>query len=679
MRALRKRFEGLGLLGKFSVMSLVPILLLGLVLAHFIQVHTRERSLDDARRSAEVISRLAIAPRLTPDDLASGLAPSRVAELDRVVNDPAVRDLLARTKIWNPQHRVVYSDDKALTGKVYEPSDQLLAALKGRPASELSQGALQENAGERNFGAMLEVYVPLHWGADSRTAGALEVYLPYAPIAASIRHDTRVLFAILFAGLLLLYVALWRIVARASRQLSRQAADNRHQATHDALTGLPNRTGFRERVQASLDHANRRDGGFALALIDLDRFKEINDALGHGVGDALLEQVAARLRDSLRESDVVCRLGGDEFALVLDGVSSPSAAELLVSRLLAKLERPFTLDSVTLDVEASAGIAIYPEHGADIETLIQRADVAMYLAKGESHNVVLYDAERDLNSPDRLALLGELRRAIESGDLVLHYQPKADMQTGRVTGVEALVRWPHPQRGLLAPDEFLPLAERTGLIRPLTAWVLRTTVSQIESWARDGIDVEVSVNVSARNLHDVDFPRLVRELLESTPAARGRLAVELTESAIMSDANRSAEVLQELSDMGVRLSIDDFGTGYSSLERLRELPVDEVKIDKSFIQGVGSSADDVAIVTATIDLARSLGLRVVAEGVEVAEVWQTLAALGADTAQGYFLSRPMTPEATFTWLDAHGLPHRETHVAAGRAHGFEAAPGYGLA
>jgi len=679
MRAVRNRFQGLGLLGKFSVMSLVPILVLGLVLAHFIQVHTRERSLDDAQRSAEVITRLAIAPRLTPDDIANGLAQSRLVELDRVVNDPAVRDLLARIKIWNPEGRIVYSDDKALTGQVYKPSDELLDALQGRAASELSEGQNAENAEERSLGDLLEVYVPLRFGADVRTAGALEVYLPYAPIAASIRHDTRMLFAILFAGLLLLYLALWRIVARASRQLSRQAADNRHQATHDALTGLPNRTGFRERVQSSLDHAQKRGGGFALALIDLDRFKEINDALGHGVGDTLLEQVASRLRDSLRESDLVCRLGGDEFALILDGVSSPAAAELLVERLLSKLERPFTLDSVTLDVEASAGIAIHPDHGEDIETLIQRADVAMYLAKGEHHTVVLYDANRDLNSPDRLALLGELRRAIESGDLILHYQPKADLRTGRVAGVEALVRWPHPQRGLLSPDEFVPLAERTGLIRPLTAWVLRTTVSQIEAWARDGIDVEVSVNVSARNVHDVDFPGLVRLLLEESPVARGRLAVELTESAIMSDAARSTEVLRELSDMGVRLSIDDFGTGYSSLERLRELPVDEIKIDKSFIQGVGSSANDVAIVTATIELARSLGLRVVAEGVEVAEVWQTLVDLGADTAQGYFLCRPMTAAATHTWLEEAGVANREADVATGHARSFEGAPGYGLA
>jgi diguanylate cyclase (GGDEF)-like protein len=679
MRAVRNRFEGLGLLGKFSVMSLVPILLLGLVLAHFIQVHTRQRSLDDARRSAEIITRTAIAPRLTPDDITAGLAASRVQELDRVVNDPAVRDLLARIKIWNLDHRVVYSDDKALTGQVFKPSDELLDAFQGRAASELSTGNLSENTGERHLGELLEVYVPLSFGADARTAGALEVYLPYGPIAASIRHDTRVLFAILAAGLLMLYLALWRIVARASRQLSRQAADNRHQATHDALTGLPNRTGFREKVQSSLDHAHKRDGGFALALIDLDRFKEINDALGHGVGDALLEQVAVRLRDSLRESDLVCRLGGDEFALILDGISSPAAAELLVQRLLAKLERPFTLDSVTLDVEASAGIAIYPDHGDDIETLIQRADVAMYLAKGESQTVVLYDAERDMNSPDRLALLGELRRAIEKGDLILHYQPKADLRSGRVTGVEALVRWPHPQRGLIGPDEFVPLAERTGLIRPLTAWVLRTTVRQIELWARDGIDVEVSVNVSARNVHDIDFPDLVRELLQETPAARGRLAIELTESAIMSDAARSTEVLRELSDMGVRLSIDDFGTGYSSLERLRELPVDEVKIDKSFIKGVGSSANDVAIVTATIELARSLGLRVVAEGVEVAEVWQTLVDLGADTAQGYFLSRPMDPAAALSWLEEAGLARHQPDVASGIAHSFETSPGFGAA
>jgi diguanylate cyclase (GGDEF)-like protein len=385
-------------------------------------------------------------------------------------------------------------------------------------------------------------------------------------------------------------------------------------------------------------------------IMDLDRFKEVNDTLGHASGDELLKQVGDRLSQSVRESDTVARLGGDEFGVLLPKVVDAEAAVAVARKLRTTLEDPFTIHGLALQMEASIGIALYPEHGGDVQSLLQRADVAMYVAKEHPAGCEVYSRDRDDYSPDRLTLLTGLRRAIDRGELLLHYQPKADLRTGEILGVEALVRWRHPERGMIPPDEFIPAAQKTGVIGPLTMFVLDEALRQCRTWLLQGLELCVAVNLSTRNLLDLHLPEAVAELLARWEVPAGLLELEITESTILADPVRAMQILSRLDEMGVRLSIDDFGTGYSSLAYLKRLPVDELKIDKSFILGMDESENDEVIVRSTIDLGRNLGLRVVAEGVESPQAWSRLAQLGCNVAQGYFLSRPVPAEQLTQWL-----------------------------
>ncbi len=439
-------------------------------------------------------------------------------------------------------------------------------------------------------------------------------------------------------------------VARAAKRLRIQVEENEYQALHDTLTRLPNRTLFRDRVEQAILQARREDSRFTLLIMDLDRFKEINDTLGHRNGDLILQAIGPRLRGVLRDVDSVARFGGDEFAVLLPGTASADAAMRVASKIAVSLSRPFMLKGLTLDVEASIGISIFPDHGTDVDTLIQRADVAMYMAKEAHAGYEVYAADRDQNTPKRLALLGELRRALENKELVLYYQPKADIKTGKVDAVEALLRWQHPEHGLIFPDDFIPLAEHTGLIRPLTLYVLNEALEQSHNWQLQGIELNIAVNLSARNLLDSELPDDVAQLLETWEVDPRLLKLEITENTIMVDPPKALEVLTKLRDIGVGLSIDDFGTGYSSLSYLRKLPVDEIKIDRSFVMNMPQSENDQQIVRSTIDLSRGLGLKVVAEGVETKDIWRDLAELGCDVAQGYYLTRPIPPQELVEWL-----------------------------
>jgi diguanylate cyclase (GGDEF)-like protein len=386
--------------------------------------------------------------------------------------------------------------------------------------------------------------------------------------------------------------------------------------------------------------------------MDLDRFKEVNDTLGHNSGDVLLQELAARLQGTLRESDTIARLSGDEFGILLPRVSGVPAVVDVAQRIRDVLKEPFVLQDLPLAVEASVGAALYPEDGEDVDTLIQRADVAMYLAKGANSDFELYDPRADEYDPNRLVLVGELHRAIAEKELLIYFQPKAELRTGDVKGAEALVRWRHPQRGLLPPDEFIPLAQHTGLVRPLTLYVLDEALRQCAIWRLDGLDLRVAVNVAMRNLLDMQFPDDVTDLLSQWGIAPDRLELEITESAIMADPFRVRNVLTRLSEMGVRLSIDDFGTGYSSLAYLKRLPVRELKIDKSFVMNMTEDENDAVIVRSTIDLGRNLGLEVVAEGVQSGEIWRELDRYGCDVAQGFYLSGPLPGEELTVWLKA---------------------------
>jgi len=423
----------------------------------------------------------------------------------------------------------------------------------------------------------------------------------------------------------------------------------RRQAWHDSLTGLPNRALLHERITAALGDAPDAPRPLALLLLDLNHFKEINDALGHERGDALLRVAADRLRGVVRAGDTVARLGGDEFAVLLPGADAAGAARV-ADTIRASLDAPLQVEGQLLRVGASVGIALAPVHGTDGMTLLRRADMAMDTAKRGRLGQALYDPAQDQHSPERLALIGELRDAIERGELTLHYQPQVDLKSGHVCGVEALVRWPHPVHGLIPPDRFIPLAEQTGLIAPLTDWVLAEAIRQGRKWQRAGLLLGVSVNLSMWNLHDPALPERVAALLREHGLSPAWLRLELTESALMADTDRAMDVLARLSALGVRLAVDDFGSGYSSLAYLKTLPVDELKIDKGFVREMATDATDAAIVASTVALGHALGLRVVAEGIEDRATWDLLAGMGCDVAQGYHIARPLPPDALARWL-----------------------------
>jgi diguanylate cyclase len=437
---------------------------------------------------------------------------------------------------------------------------------------------------------------------------------------------------------------------RYETALRRQADEHRHHALHDELTGLPNRRHLYERLAAQMESA-QADEGFSLLLLDLNRFKEVNDVLGHHSGDDLLCQVAERFAKEVREEDLLARLGGDEFAVLVGGRGDAQAGLELARRLSDALNGEFLLSDVPVHVEASIGIARHPQDGADATALLRCADSAMYAAKALSSELELFDGERDHHSPTRLKRLGELRQALDRDELVLHYQPKLALESGRIVGVEALVRWQHPEQGLLPPGEFVPLAEQTGLIKPLTSFVLRAALNQLRAWRHGGHDLSIAVNVSERSLLDPDFPGEVARLLHTTGVPPARLELEITEGTIMADPVRAAAVLRRLDALGVALSLDDFGTGYSSLSRLRELPISEIKIDRSFAARIESDERDVAIMRSTIELGHNLGCSVVAEGLETAAALARVTSLGCDTGQGFHIARPLDASAITAWLD----------------------------
>ncbi len=436
-------------------------------------------------------------------------------------------------------------------------------------------------------------------------------------------------------------------VARDVTENKRQTAALQYQALHDALTELPNRSLLSDRIRQSILLAQREHHELALLVMDLDRFKDINDTLGHQYGDKVLQQVSTRMRAALRESDTIARLGGDEFAILLPNTGLDQA-KAIANKLLRIVEEPFVIGEQVLHVGSSIGITLYPQHGEDEVALLQRADVAMYVAKRGHHGSAVYDPTVDQHSLRNLALLGELRGAIERDQLLLHYQPKINLKTGKVYGVESLVRWQHPRHGLMHPDEFVPLAEQTGLIAPLSQWALKEGLKTSCEYF-SGLGLDVAVNLSVRNLQDLRFPDKVAQMIEDNGVDPAQLQLEITETAIMADPGRALDVLNRLSAMGVKLSIDDFGTGYSSLAHLKQMPVDELKIDKSFVTGMLEDESDAMIVRSVIDLAHNIGISVVAEGVETEAIYNRLKEMGCDAVQGYYMSKPVSAEDLVEW------------------------------
>jgi diguanylate cyclase (GGDEF)-like protein len=643
-----RRWVGhLTLTRQVALLSLVPIVALGLILARVLQGQIVERSLADADQSAQLIARIGIQPRLTRHDLRYGMSPAGMRALDEQLRTRSVTQDLVRIKIWNAHDRVIYSDDHKLIGRTLPPDDDLIDALAGKPhpAALVTPSEDSETASEVGLGELVEVYVPLRFDDSTQPAGVFEIYLSYKPIAAAVARDKRMIAALIAVGLALLWAILYRIVARASRRLREHAEENARLARYDQLTGLPNRTLFIERVEHAVSADKQGAGAVAVLLIDLDRFTEINNTLGSANGDLVLCEVAERLRVTLGDGAVVARLAGDGFAVLLSGAQGVPGAMRTAASIQASLESSIVLDEIEVAVEASIGVAVIGEHARTPGELLQRADAALAHARSHRSSVEVYSPECDHFDAERLRLLSQVRGALGRGELVLHYQPQVELQTGKVVGVEALVRWHHPAHGLLTPAKFIPLIEQTALIGPLTLHLIDQALDQLVAWRKLGITLQMSVNLSARNLLDPALPRRIAELLDRHRVAPEKLVVEVTESAAMIDPQRSVSVLAALRATGVGVSVDDFGTGNASIEYLAMLPVNELKIDRSFITGILEDARSEAIVRSIIDLARNLGLTVVAEGIETEAVQEALTALGCQTGQGYFISRPQPADA----------------------------------
>jgi diguanylate cyclase (GGDEF)-like protein len=618
---------------RFAITTCIGLALAGaailLVVRHFNTVQAERAATSEAR----VIASSVLRGSLEAGDFRPGVKPARQQALDELFEEHVLGAGVLLAKLYANDGTVTYSTDHRLIGTKTPELGHIAEARGGTIRGDVTTAPAAGKSGERV--KALRVYAPV---AVPGGTGVVALFEDYAPIAQAAEAAFIPVAGIFEVVLILLFVVLLPILRRVTKRIQRQMDEIEYRALYDELTGLPNRTLFHDRAQQAVACAKRDRTAASVLLLDVDRFREINDALGHEAGDFLLRELGTRLRELLRESDTLARLGGDEYGVLLP-TASVEEAVLLASRVHEALEAPFTLRGVPLEVATSVGVATYPEHGEDVDALLQHADVAMYVAKDAHAGTAVYDVELDTSDAARLALAGELRRAIERGELVVHYQPKAELTTGRIVGVEALVRWQHPERGLLSSDQFVPLAEHTGLIKPLSLYVVAAALKQCRAWNDAGLELGVAVNLTIPDLLDLELPDRIAALLQETGVPPGRLELEITESTILADPFRVRQVLTRLNEMGLRLAIDDFGTGYSSLAYLKRLPVQTIKIDRSFVTGMCDDPSDATIVRSTIDLGRNLGLAIVAEGVETRETWNALRGLGCSLAQGYLIGR----------------------------------------
>jgi diguanylate cyclase len=631
----------------YAAISLVPVLLLGVALAASYRSEARQRGLANGRAMAALLAQTAVEPLLLGHPLSEGLTPTEKLGIgrmtERVISDQSV----ARLRVRDLQGLVVFSDDGS--GVSDEPDHHALEAAAGEAVTEITHLNNDSNDSGPAGDEVVEAYVPLMAGSPPQAVGVLEIYLPYNSISQDLTAGLHDLYRHLEIGLAVLWLVLFGVCASVTSGLRKQVALSTFLAEYDPLTSLPNRRVFQLRAEAAVAEAARDHTSVAIAIIDLDRFKEINNTLGHESGDRVLVELAQRLSSTISDRDTVARLGGDEFGLILHGVADSAA---LSDRMSGVIDHDVEVDGLRLTIEASVGFVVAPQDGSGVEELLQRADVAMYIAKTRQIDFVRYDARDDHYDAANLGLIAELRRGIDTGQLVLHYQPKTCVINGHVDAVEALVRWQHPVHGILPPDRFIPLAEHTDLMDNLTTWVLTEALTEIRDLGPIAADLSVAVNVSARNLARSDFAEQVVHTLDRLDMPASRLVVEITETALLTDPIRAASVLAKLAAAGVKVSLDDFGCGQTSLGYLSALPVHELKIDKSFVTDMMTDASHDAIVRSIIDLGHNLGLRVVAEGVETSGVLLRLRAAGCDVAQGFLLAAPMPISQLASWLIA---------------------------
>jgi diguanylate cyclase (GGDEF)-like protein len=639
---------------RFALYTGLGIAIAAAAILLFVRHFERGRAERAATAHTRLVAQL-LSDRLHQEDFQRPSGRARRAQLDALFDAAVLRQGVVRVELVDQHGVVAYSSDHTLIGQ-RDPDARFF--LGAPPDTVVSRVTAIDPPGPRREHDAFRAFAPLR--LDDGHTGTLALAQDHAPIVAAAQRAFLPVVGVLELVLLGLYILLFPILTRVTKRMRRQMDVIEHQALHDALTGLPNRTLFQARLEETL--AAGAGDHLAVLLLDFDRFKEINDTLGHSNGDALLRALAARLELASDGCVALARLGGDEFGVIAQVTDSAASLEL-AERLRRSLAEPTEIAGVSLEVQASVGVALAPDHGIDTETLLRCADVAMYSSK-VSHAPRLYAAEHDTHSAVRLALAGELRRGLDDGELVAYYQPQLDLRTGVVRGVEALVRWRHPTRGFLAPAEFLSVAEQSGLMRRLTRTVLEQSLAQCRAWHNAGLDLTVAVNISDRDLVDSRFADEVGRLLAEHGVDPSLLELEITEGTIVADSTRTHPILERLSALGARIAVDDFGTGYSSLGQLKRLPVNLLKIDRSFVVNMTTEKSDAAIVRSTIELAHSLGIDVVAEGVESEAVSRRLAALGCDSAQGYWISRPLPADDLTAWLEANRGTPWATHPAA---------------
>jgi diguanylate cyclase (GGDEF)-like protein len=652
----------------FAVVSLIAMAVLGVALVTSVAQLMRQQALDEAVRTATAYAESGLRGRISTAEWEQEVfAPRTVDRLEANLLPDAT---LLTFRLWGRSGRVLF--DSSLSGSSMAsafPDTQRLDRAVGEslPTAALVTEVATTGSGTTlmsGVDTVLSVYVPVLPDRNiglpsSQVLGAAEIVLDYSPTQAATAEAVRTVAVVVAAGLLVVWVLLFRTVRNASRRLRASAAENARLALLDPLTGLPNRRLLNERLERAVADAYRERHHVGLLLLDIDRFKEINDSLGHDRGDQLLIQVADRLRELVRETDTVARLGGDEFAVLLTTVRSVDDGAQFAERILGAFAEPYVIDGLVLHVDTSVGLAVLPDHADDGQSLMKRADVAMYIAKAGRRGMSVYESERDASSPARLIILGDLRRALDSEDqLSVHYQPKLDLHSGRIVGLEALLRWNHPERGSVPPGDFIPIAEQTGLVHLLTRRVLELVLAQIREWLRDGWEIQVAVNLSALNLAEPDFDQRIAELLAEYDVPARLLEFEITESAIVQDPERAASTLSRIAAMGSTIALDDFGIGNTSISQLRDLPIDTLKIDRSFIIDMERAGGEVLVKVVT-DLAHEFEMIAVAEGVEEHDVAERLKALGCDLAQGFLYARPLPAQDLPAVFATYGTNPRE--------------------
>jgi diguanylate cyclase (GGDEF)-like protein len=641
----------------YAALTLIPVVWLGIVLARTVTTESDHAGLREGGQLAQSLAQAAVEPFLHGQPIASGLRQDERINIRLTTGNLLTRGKVLVFRLRSNDGRIMFDagnpGDGPGTPTVDPEVQEAVAKGINLVLTRVGSDAVDKtaNTGHRPLGPQaVEAYVALHpKDRADLVVGVAEVYIDYAPIAASRSASIHRLLVTIIAGLGLLWLVLGGIVASVSVRIKKHSRFAEQLALHDQLTGLPGRAIYSDRVNAALAAAGRMGTDVALVVVDIDHFKEVNDTLGHKNGDDLLKLVATRIAHSLRPGDSIARLGGDEFGIVLPGVRSDTV-EIILRRVQDAVAQEAELGGVAVSVDVSMGYAIWPVDADAAEPLLQRADLALHTAKATRAAIVRYHPGIDEFDPQRLGLIAELRRAIAADELVLHYQPKIDARSGQVVAFEALVRWLHPTRGLMAPNDFIPIAESTGLIIPLTRWVLDTALAQLAEWNVHHPTLCMAVNMSARNLRE-DLPGQVIRGLAAHGLKPACLLLELTETSFATDPVRATALLEELSAAGVRVSLDDFGQGYTSLGSLGHLPVSELKIDSGFVLAMEASTEDRAIVASVIELGHQLGLTVVAEGVETETVAADLRQLGVDTMQGFLFSPPVPAAAALAIID----------------------------